>query len=72
MAAINTDEPVRASRQSFQRRGIERAAVTLMYDKPPHIGIGMPSEVFSSKLIKIARARLASGDGGASAAFGAA
>jgi hypothetical protein len=71
MAAINTDEPVRASRQSFQRRGIERAAVTLMYDKPPHIGIGMPSEV-SSKLIKIARARLASGDGGASAAFGAA
>jgi hypothetical protein len=71
MAAINTDEPVRASRQSFQRRGIERVAVTLMYDKPPHIGIGMPSEV-SLKLIKIARARLASGDGGASAVFGAA
>jgi hypothetical protein len=55
MATINTDEPVRASRKSFQRHAIERGAVTLIYDKPPHIGIGVPSEV-SSKLIKIAGA----------------
>jgi hypothetical protein len=55
MAAIDTDEPVRASRESFERRAIERSTVALMYDKTPHIGIGMPSDI-SSKLIKIAGA----------------
>jgi hypothetical protein len=53
MVAIDTDEPVRASRESFQCRAIERGAVALMYDKTSHIG--MSSDI-RSKHIKVAGA----------------
>jgi hypothetical protein len=55
VAAIDTDEPVRSPRKSLQRSAIERVAVGLIYDKTPHIGPSMPSEI-SSKPIKIAGA----------------